>query len=123
MAEPNMKTLVRVRGMVEGLEVEIEAMIEPKQTRALVERLREVAGLEPLPGLASGPQASGSGRAEGKPAELRQSPTYNADGDPCCPVHRKPLKEGRYGLYCSAKAEPPIGSEKGYCRYSWSADE
>src|SRR5262249_40061757 len=32
-------------------------------------------------------------------------PIYQADGTPCCPVHKKALAEGRYGLYCPSKAK------------------
>lgn len=39
---------------------------------------------------------------------------YNSDGDPCCPIHDRPLKEGRYGFYCSAK--DPNG-KNGYCDF------
>jgi hypothetical protein len=45
-------------------------------------------------------------------------PYYNDDGDPCCPHHKKPLKEGRYGLYCPSRAEGEIANDKGYCRFS-----
>lgn len=53
---------------------------------------------------------------KGKPKAEYLDPTYNNDGDPCCPVHRKVLTEGRYGLYCSAKAKDgEAANDKGYC--------
>lgn len=46
----------------------------------------------------------------------RVAPAYDGDGQAMCPVHRKPLQEGRYGLYCSAKAKPgEEQNDKGYC--------
>lgn len=43
-------------------------------------------------------------------------PFYNNDGEACCPVHRKPLVDGRYGPYCSSKAKgDESANDKGYC--------
>jgi hypothetical protein len=51
-----------------------------------------------------------------KPKAERVKPFYDGNGDPCCPVHRKPLKEGQYGLYCSCKAKDgEAANDKGYC--------
>ncbi len=47
-----------------------------------------------------------------KPKAEKVKPFYDGDGAACCPVHRKPLKEGQYGWYCSAK-DP--STERGYC--------
>lgn len=57
-----------------------------------------------------------------RPPELNQAPHYKDDGTPCCPIHKRPLKEGQHGSYCPAKAEAPIGNDKGFCRYSWKED-
>lgn len=45
-------------------------------------------------------------------------PWYDAAGETCCPWHRKPLREGRYGLYCSSKAEGEQANDRGYCVFS-----
>lgn len=51
-----------------------------------------------------------------KPAAERVAPIYDGNGEPCCPIHRKPLKEGQYGLYCSAKTKDgQAANDKGYC--------
>ena len=51
-----------------------------------------------------------------KPKAERVAPAYNAAGDPCCPVHKAPLVEGQYGLYCRSKAGPgEAQNAKGYC--------
>jgi hypothetical protein len=43
-------------------------------------------------------------------------PEYDNNGDPCCPVHHRPLKQGTYGSYCSARAAAgESANEKGYC--------
>jgi hypothetical protein len=49
-----------------------------------------------------------------KPAQ-RVEPAYDTNGDPICPTHRKPLSEGRYGLYCPSKAQGEHANDKGYC--------
>jgi hypothetical protein len=46
--------------------------------------------------------------------ELAGSVYYNDAGEACCPQHERPLKEGRYGYYCSAK--DPNG-KNGYCTF------
>ena len=59
-------------------------------------------------------QDSATEKRHAKPQRVQ--PTYDGAGDPCCPVYRKPLAEGRYGLYCSAKAKgDEVANEKGYC--------
>jgi hypothetical protein len=45
-------------------------------------------------------------------AKRSVEPIYQPDGTPCCPTHQKPLREGRYGLHCTAK--DPEG-KNGYC--------
>lgn len=58
--------------------------------------------------------ASANGK---KPAAERVKPLYDGAGEPCCPVHRKPLKEGNWGLYCSAK-DRETGE---YCKLKFEA--
>jgi hypothetical protein len=43
-------------------------------------------------------------------------PLYNDAGEACCPVHRYPLAEGRYGPYCRSRAKDgEAANDKGYC--------
>jgi hypothetical protein len=43
-------------------------------------------------------------------------PIYDGDGAACCPVHRVPISQGRYGWYCSARARADqAANDKGYC--------
>ena len=43
-------------------------------------------------------------------------PLYNDDGEACCPVHRYPLVDGRYGPYCKSRATgDQAANDKGYC--------
>jgi hypothetical protein len=68
------------------------------------------------------PPATAAPAKAPRPPELSQEPFYRTDGTECCPIHKKALKDGQYGKYCPAKAEAPIGNEKGYCRYSWKEE-
>ena len=47
-----------------------------------------------------------------RPKAAKVAPEYNGSGEPCCPKHHKPLREGQYGLYCPAKDDT---TERGYC--------
>lgn len=43
-------------------------------------------------------------------------PIYDGNGEACCPVHRTPLNQGRYGRYCSQRAAGgQAANAKGYC--------
>lgn len=43
-------------------------------------------------------------------------PVYDGDGQACCPVHRTPISQGRYGWYCTQRArEGQAANAKGYC--------
>jgi hypothetical protein len=48
----------------------------------------------------------------------RVAPAYSANGDPICPKHGKPLREGNYGLYCPSKDDT---TERGYCAIKFAA--
>jgi hypothetical protein len=39
---------------------------------------------------------------------------YDGEGRACCPIHERPLKEGRWGWYCSAKDDT---KPNGYCNF------
>lgn len=63
------------------------------------------------------PATNGSGLTpKGKPKSEHVEPEYNSNGDPICPVHKKVLKQGNYGLYCPSKATGDDANDKGYCR-------
>ena len=73
---------------------------------------------ESLPPEAPAPTAhapTGQPQAKGE----RVEPLYQPDGTPCCPVHKKHVKEGQWGLYCSAKDE---AAPRGYCALRFVQD-
>jgi hypothetical protein len=103
---------ITVIGQCEGFTVEISLSLPIAQLREACRRL-QAAGVQPLPLAASAPSTNGKPKG---PAAPKVQPYYNDQGDPCCPVHSRPLKEGTYGLYCSARAEGEAANEKGYCK-------
>lgn len=69
---------------------------------------------------AAAPAATVSAARAPNPAELMQEPFYNGKGEPCCPIHKRQLRESKFGgLYCEAKATGDVANDRGYCRYSW----
>lgn len=90
-------------------QTEAEWIAAGKQLRGLVQLDQLATRLEQA---AAQPQRP-AGRAAQRHPETG-SVYYNDAGDACCPQHERPLKEGRYGLYCSAK--DPNG-KNGYCNF------
>jgi hypothetical protein len=75
---------------------------------AAIERLKAAGILELVQVSRPAPAA--------KPKAETVEPLYKPDGTACCPVHKRALSEGQYGLYCSAKARPgDVSNAKGYC--------
>ena len=72
----------------------------PDQALTLEQIEQSIDTLLKRDGWAAPAQPSAAGA---KPKADRVKPEYNDAGDPICPTHRKPLREGRYGLYCPAK--------------------
>ena len=93
----------------DGLHITAEYAGQLESIPAALERLR-AAGVFNLVAASKPAQASPT-TGQRKPAK-RVEPEYNADGDPCCPKHHKPLREGKFGLYCPAKDDT---TERGYC--------
>ena len=105
-AQPDLRTTIRIEVAPDGLHITAEYVGTLSSIPAAVERLRAAGVLDLVKPAAQ--QAR-------KPAE-RVEPVYKPDGTPCCPVHHKPLTEGRYGLYCPSKAqEGEQANPKGYC--------
>src|SRR5262249_52686247 len=58
-----------------------------------------------------------------KPKAETVEPLYKPDGTPCCPVHKRPLSDGQYGLYGSdapSQGKPP--TPRGIARYALLRD-
>ncbi len=107
-AQPELRTTIRIEVAPDGLHITAEYTGTLASIPAALERLR-AAGVLDL--VKPAPVAQQPRRA----AE-RVEPVYKPDGTPCCPVHHKPLTEGRYGLYCPSKAqEGEQANPKGYC--------
>jgi len=75
------------------------------QLEAITRRLRDL-GASP----AGVHQVSPAAAAPTRKAGEKVTPLYNGDGEPMCPVHKRVLKQGKWGMYCSAK-----GEDETYC--------
>jgi hypothetical protein len=97
---------ITIEGTLDGLAVSIEFTAAISAIPAAIERLKAIG--------MSGAQRTMTPVA--KPKAETVEPMYQPNGTPCCPVHKRELSEGQYGLYCSAKAKPgEAANGKGYC--------
>ena len=97
----------------DGLHVRCEYTGAIASIPAAIERLRSAGVLELVSGAATKPAAHNTPAR--KPAQ-RVEPVYQPDGTACCPVHHKPLSEGRFGLFCPSRASgDQAANDKGYC--------
>ena len=109
---------IQIEAGPDGLRVRCDYIGSLASIPQAIERLRAAGVLElatpSKPSAAAQPAPTAAQVAPSR-AE-RVAPTYKPDGTPCCPVHHKPLVEGRYGLYCPSKAkEGEQANDKGYC--------
>lgn len=93
---------ITIKARVDGFDTEICYIGDIDRLLAVTKRLREL-GAEPTATLPAAPAVAKKSKVQ---------PTYTDDGTPTCPTHGKPLREGSYGLHCTAK--DPSG-RNGYC--------
>lgn len=106
---------VRVHAALDGWPVDLDLTIAPARLPVALAKLAAL-GFTPATAAPAAPA-----QVE-RPRRPRVEPVYQPDGTACCPVHHKPLSEGRYGLYCSAKARPgDEQNDKGYCALRFEA--
>ncbi len=110
--EREVRTTIRIEVAPDGLHITAEYTGTLASIPAAIERLRQSGVLE----LVKPAQASPAPAAQQRQRAERAEPFYKPDGTACCPVHHKPLAEGRYGLYCPSKAQPgEAANPRGYC--------
>jgi hypothetical protein len=100
------ETQITIHAALEGWPVDVAYRGKLEQLPAALQRL-SAAGLTPY-----APNAPTSHQQPAKPRQERVEPIYMASGEPCCPIHKRPLREGQFGLHCTAK--DPEG-KNGYC--------
>jgi len=106
---------ITIHARIGGFDTEVCFSGQLDQLEAITRRLRDL-GASP----AGVHQVSPAAAPARKPAG-RVEPVYQPDGTACCPVHHKPLSEGRYGLFCSAKATgDQAANDKGYCNLKFA---
>jgi hypothetical protein len=113
MSTPDATLSHTIHATLDGWPVDVQIAIAPARLGAALARLAELGY---TPRLAAAPAP-----AE-KAARPKADPVYRPDGTPCCPAHQKPLAEGRFGLYCTAKAKDgELADAKGYCGLKFAA--
>lgn len=120
MTQPDLKTTIRIEAAPDGLHVVVEYIGNLASIPAAIERLKAAGVLELVSARDRVTSIKSSSTENGyqpaKPKAETVEPLYKPDGTACCPIHQKPLTEGTYGLYCSAKARPgDAQNAKGYC--------
>jgi len=106
---------VTIHATIGGYAMELCTTATVDQLPALAARLNALgaAPVQPTPVAQQSP-ATPVQRAQN--GAQRVTPIYDDSGEACCPVHKKPLVEGSYGLYCKSKAQPgDKQNDKGYC--------
>lgn len=104
--KPAADLLIAIKARVDGFDCDITYTGSIEGLLKVTARLREL-GAEPT--IAPAPASKKSTKVQ---------PEYLPDGTPICPTHRKPLREGSYGLHCTAK--DPAG-KNGYCDLKFDA--
>jgi hypothetical protein len=102
---PRQELTLTVHATIDGFPTEVCFSGSIDQLLDVTKRLRALGA---SPTIAPAAPAAAPAR---KPAQ-RVEPAYDGNGEPCCPKHNRALKEGQYGLYCSAKDD---STERGFC--------
>ncbi len=106
---------IQVELAPDGLHVRAEYTAGLSTIPAVIERLTALGIVELVQSSRPAPTAptnapAGSQRAKAETVE------FVPHGTACCPVHKRPLSDGQYGLYSSARAKPgEAANTKGYC--------
>lgn len=111
---------ITIHARVNDFDTEICFSGQLEQLEALTRRLRDLgmspAGVQQLaPVQSGGTSIAQGGVIPARKAAQRVEPAYDGSGQAICPIHRKPLSEGRYGQYCPSRAEGEHANAKGYC--------
>ena len=114
MAEQTQRSIaITVKLTMNGFPIELSFDGTVDQLPAITKRLAELGAEAPAAAAPASP-ATNDQRPTTKAEKVQ--PSYNADGDACCPVHRRKLQDGAHGLFCSAKAKAgQVADKNGYC--------
>ena len=119
MAEQNERQLdIRIDVTPAGLHITASYTGGLSTIPAAIERLRAL-GVVDLVAASAPPPVSTA--VDKKPRAEKVAPAYSPGGEALCPVHRRQLSEGQFGLYCSAKAKgDEVADKRGYCGLKFS---
>jgi len=100
---------ITIKATIDGFPTEVCFTGTIDQLLAVTRRLREL-GASPTIAPAAPRRQPNTGI----------TPAYDGNGQPMCPVHHKPIIEGRHGLYCPSKAEGEHANAKGFCNLKFA---
>lgn len=100
---------ITIEAAPDGIHIKVEYTGALSSIPAALDRLKQAGILDFVE------KSSKTAAAPARKGAQRVEPVYQPDGSACCPVHKKPLSEGRYGLYCPSRATGEHANEKGYC--------
>jgi hypothetical protein len=103
-AQPEKQANITIEAGPLGLTVRCEYTGTLASIPAAIERLRAAGVLELVSGGKVAPGQNGGNTPTRKP-NTGITPAYDGAGQPMCPVHHKPLTEGRYRLFCPSRAD------------------
>jgi hypothetical protein len=107
---------ITIEAAPDGLHITVEFTSSLDAIPSAIERLKGLGILDLVQASRAPAPTNGT-----KPRAPRVQPSYDGNGDPVCPVHRKPLTEGRYGLYCPSRASgDEAANDKGYCNLKFA---
>jgi hypothetical protein len=98
--KPDLTITIKCR--IDNFDTEICYTGDIERLLQVTQRLRAM-GAEPVSAPAATPAATNGAASPAKSKAKRVEPVYLEDGTPMCPTHGKELKEGKWGLFCSAK--------------------
>jgi len=101
---------ITVKATIDGFPTEVCFTGSTDQLLSVTKRLRELGGTPTI-----APAHTKSATTPARKAAQRVEPVYQPDGTACCPIHHKPLSEGRYGLFCPSRAAGEHANAKGFC--------
>lgn len=107
-------TTARATFSYHGIPVELDLLQMDAGTLEAIEK--RIDRLLQRPGWSAPQQATAAPAGGNGSRKLKVQPAYDDQGYACCPTHGRRLSEGKYGLYCPAKAadgEP--ANSRGYC--------
>ncbi len=104
-------TTITIEGVYEGYVITVTFHGRVEQVPEAVQRLQAM-GVQPVPAATVSKGETDASAERSDRADL-PSPSFTPDGVPCCPIHQREMRQGRWGWYCPAK------DGDAFCSFTW----